>query len=899
MGYITGLICLVISLFIGFGWTQPRCVLFMYHHKNLPIEVVHTYDWIVLDAETPFMDKLKTHFYLKRRAKLIGYMSVGEIERYRGYYREIKKFSIGKNPMWGSEVADLRRREYLDFLVNKVAKGIVQRGFDGFFLDTLDSYRLVADREDHEEFKEALVYLIRSLRERYPDKLILLNRGFELLPQVKDLIDGIVVESLFAGIDRDRKYRRVSERERKYLLNILKKIKEMGLPVVVIDYLDPKERAEARRLVRKIDSLGFIPYISDKDLSRVGHSSCRVVPRRVVLLYSSKLFAKVHNADIHRLVQMPLEYLGYVPELYDIKEELPEIYPELGYAGVVSLYLGEPERKLEKWLIKVKEEGVKLFFIDSLPFTADGRFYKEFSIDREKSLNDSYRVVLAREGHGYEAPIGKRPPAFVLKPKEGEPVVVMRNSLGQEHVPFALTPWGGYALDESLLRENELWVYDPVRVFRWVFGEGFPAPDVTTENGRRILTAHIDGDAFFGDSEVDLSKTNGEVIRDEIIKKFPIPHSVSLIEAETSKEGLYPEKSERLEEIARSIFSLPNVEPASHSFSHPFTWQPEKTPKGELIYGYHLPIKGYHFNSEREILVSLDYISDLSYPKRAKLFLWTGECDPNRDQLKLTYEAGVLNVNGGDTTATYSEPFLSKVSPMGINYGDLFQVYAPVQNENLYTNLWTEPKWGYLRVIQTFKLTEEPRRLKPISIYYHFYSGQKLASLNALKEVYRYALSQPITPMFLSQYALRVLDFRDTSILVTQGGFRIRNSGYLRTLRVVKEMGYPDMKKSKGIIGYVERGKDIYIHLDGSGDYLLVFSPAPNDHFRLVSANGIVRSYRSKENEIALEIESYLHLEVVLEPGGCQVLVNGERLPKGVRSFTGGKNATIKATCPR
>jgi hypothetical protein len=39
-------------------------------------------------------------------------------------------------------------------------------------------------------------------------------------------------------------------------------------------------------------------------------------------------------------------------------------------------------------------------------------------------------------------------------------------------------------------------------------------------------------------------------------------------------------------------------------------------------------------------------------------------------------------------------------------------------------------------------MTEKPYRIKPINIYYHFYSGSKLAAFNALKEVYDWAIKQ-------------------------------------------------------------------------------------------------------------------------------------------------------------
>ena len=68
--------------------------------------------------------------------------------------------------------------------------------------------------------------------------------------------------------------------------------------------------------------------------------------------------------------------------------------------------------------------------------------------------------------------------------------------------------------------------------------------------------------------------------------------------------------------------------------------------------------------------------------------------------------------------------------------GQELQVYAPVINENVYTNLWTGPYYGFRRVLETFALTESPRRLKPIDVYYHFYSGAKVAGQQAWAEVY-------------------------------------------------------------------------------------------------------------------------------------------------------------------
>ncbi|WP_121009231.1 endo alpha-1,4 polygalactosaminidase [Hydrogenivirga caldilitoris] len=841
-------------------------------------------------------------FYLRRNSKLIGYISVGEIEKFRNYYEDIKKYAIGKNPVWDSYIADLRKEGYVNYILDVVAKRIADSGFDGFFLDTLDSYKLAVKPEEYVEFERAEVELIKNLRARYPDKLIILNRGEEILERVHNLINGVVAESLFRGLGKEREYGEVTEEERGYLLKYLSRAKSYGLPVVVIDYADPKDRKLAKELVSKIKALGFIPYVADRELSRIGHSECDLIPRRVILLYDSSVFKVRQVADVNRLIQMPLEYLGFIPEIYDVNEELPEVYPEAGYLGVVSMGISHRSVNLDRWLLKAKEEGLRLFFIEDFPFSND-EVFKSFGlkVERNRDVDPSgFRVKSFYEGAGFEVPLILRYTDRLIKPIAGKALVVAQNSLGQEHVPFALTNWGGYAVDGSLLNDEELWVYNPFEIFRMVFlKDPFPALDVTTENGRRILTAHIDGDAFFGNAEFSPNRNLGEVIRDEVIKAYGIPHTVSLIEADVAPYGLYPDRSEKLRAIAKSIFSLPNVEPASHSFSHPFTWQTDRYSEKKLQYGYNLPVKGYSFDPVREIKGSVEFINQLleETGKKVKVFQWTGSCDPDGEEVELTYKLGIFNVNGGDTTVTEAEPFLRNISPMGVNFGPYFQVYAPIQNENVYTNLWTGPFWGYMNVIQTFKLTDKPYRLKPISIYYHFYSAQKQASLNALKRVYEYALSERTNPMFLSEFAAQVLDFRETALLKEGNGFRIKNSGHLRTLRVDRSMGYPDLRKSKGVIGFYERGNDIYVNLDGTGNYYLEFTKEKVNWFNLEETNGQVESAKRENGRIHLAIRAYVPLEVKLDTGPCNVSINGKRLPSGLQTYKGGYRAEIEAVC--
>ncbi len=292
--------------------------------------------------------------------------------------------------------------------------------------------------------------------------------------------------------------------------------------------------------------------------------------------------------------------------------------------------------------------------------------------------------------------------------------------------------------------------------------------------------------------------------------------------------------------------------------------------------------------------------------KRTKDLFWSGNCDPDGKDVELTYKVGVYNINGGDTIINYEEPFLKNVAPSGVNFGNFYQVYAPISNEMYYTNWWHGPYWGFIRVIQTFKLTDKPRRLKPIGIYYHFYSCQKVASLNALKKVYRYALSQDVLPLFPSEYAQIVLDARNTVVYrESKNVFLIKNQGYCRTVRIPKTWGVPDIVKSSGVVGYREINGQYYVHLSGSGSYKLVLTHQKQP-FRLISSNGRVVKWEKEKSKgktvFILGIKSYVFpTKVKLETTCKMKILKGQLYSKtgSVFEVLGKGKVEIKAACTK
>jgi hypothetical protein len=370
----------------------------------------------------------------------------------------------------------------------------------------------------------------------------------------------------------------------------------------------------------------------------------------------------------------------------------------------------------------------------------------------------------------------------------------------------------------------------------------------------------------------------GEVVRDRVVSKYTLPMTMSVIEAELSPNGLYPSLSSYAENVARDIFLSPNVAIASHSYSHPFYWS--KAGVADPNGGYNLRIPGYQFDLDREIGGSIQYINGRLAPldKAVSMFFWTGDCVPGQDALAKTGAANVLNFNGGDTKATRSAPTLTQVEGLGIQRSTGFQVFAPNQNENVYTNNWLGPFYGYERVIETFEFTESPRRLKPMDIYFHTYITTKAAGMKSLDKVFAYAMDQETTPVYVADYARKVLDFQTMAIARTATGWRVRGGKDLRTVRMPASMGLPVIQKSEEVAGFTTYQGEVYTHLsDDAAELVLTTTQTSSAH--LVSVNGRIEKFEHLPNGGRWNLNAYVPLKFTLaNAGACQVKVAGRLL---------------------
>lgn len=876
-----------------------------YYGEDPPASQLAAFEQVVVEAENVDADQLRA--LQQNRGQIFAYLSLGEVDPTRSWYPEVQKeWVLGTNPGWKSAILDPRKEAVQAFVIQRAAM-LWKRGYRAFFLDTLDSYQAaLADKAQQQACADGLANIIKKLHKQFPGIKLLLNRGFEFLPQVAPLVSGLVAESLFSGWSAEaEQYVRISGEERRWLLARLEQArKRFHLPVTVIEYVPLQQRERARATARLISELGYVPWVSTPPLDTLGVGYLEVLPRRVLVIYDSNE-APLSEADAHIRLGPVLDYLGYAADFVDVQDALPQ-YPLLHrYAGIISWFNGDnvsASTGYQQWLLRQLEQGVKVAIIGRIGFLPRTRHLKIFGLRQLfKQMAAPIRIEHAdKQLMGFEALPRPRSRDISLWRAASDRIshhLRLQDSRGNRLDPVVLGPWGGMALDPFVIaptfQKSQRWILQPYAfIQRALQLKPIPVPDLTTENGSRLLTIHIDGDGFASRAELPQRPFSGEVILRQVLKHHRLPTTVSIVEGEVGATGLYPRLTRRLEPIARKIFALPFVELASHSYSHPFDWiGAQKAPQQSK---YHLPIPQYKtFSLEREIKGSVEYINQRLAPrgKKVRVYLWSGACNPDGKAMAMINELGLYNVNGGNTSATKKNPSLTNVYPAGRPVGRSFQVYAPMINENVYTNLWRGPFYGYQRVIETFQLTGAPRRLKPISIYYHFYSGTKPASLKALQRVYDWALAQQPLPLYLSQYAARAEDWQRMSLARRMdGGLQIHGSGALRTLRL--QARWPDLRRSVGVVGVRDLPQGRYVGLAGHRASLLYLTDKPPTTPHLQRANAPVESWHRTGNKLRFRLRGHLPVRLTIAglSSPCKVIHSAstpqQRYAEGVQHFS-------------
>lgn len=207
----------------------------------------------------------------------LAYLSIGEAEDYRGYWRpEWRKAPppwLGpENPDWKGNFAvrfwDPGWRAVLLADDGPLAR-VVAAGWDGVYLDLVDVYDVWADKGelDRDEGRARMATLVRDLaafaRASRPGFVVVPQNGADLAARddVLAVIDGLALEDTFFLDGSPR-----AKEETDEVLAHARRVRAAKKAVLTVDYV---RGAEAKTAYERSRAEGFVPYATVRALDRL------------------------------------------------------------------------------------------------------------------------------------------------------------------------------------------------------------------------------------------------------------------------------------------------------------------------------------------------------------------------------------------------------------------------------------------------------------------------------------------------------------------------------------------------------------------------------------------------------------------------------------------------------
>jgi len=257
-------------------------------------------DWIVLDAafssDTPWqradLDTIRSGHGGR---KVVAYISIGEAEDYRPYWRKewashgrltaaAPAWLGAENPEWkGNYRVKYWQAEWQKLILTAIDEALTH-GFDGVYLDIVDGFetfefeqdgnQFIDDRlnpETKQSYRRDMVDWVKAIAERArarnPAALVIPQNGSQLVAHADFLetISAIGIEDLFTNGNQVQPQSHTNE-----VLGHLKQLAAANKPVLVIEY---PQTAQRQALSKQLaEQNGLVWLVTDRQLKTLGES---------------------------------------------------------------------------------------------------------------------------------------------------------------------------------------------------------------------------------------------------------------------------------------------------------------------------------------------------------------------------------------------------------------------------------------------------------------------------------------------------------------------------------------------------------------------------------------------------------------------------------------------------
>ncbi len=206
-------------------------------------------DVAVVDPDhTGSPTRLKTKANGGKRA-VLAYISIGEVEDGRAYMKssEAKRWSTGQSQGWKGNYAARYWDDGWKSLVKSRVRKALAAGYDGVYLDRVDTYeRVKAPNGGRSEMISLVKEVAAEARATRGNAAVIVQNGEELLTDKSYVaaIDGVAKESLYYGV-RGTGVRN-NDGDIRESKKLLKNAKDQGKVVYVVEYLSGESSRKAK-----------------------------------------------------------------------------------------------------------------------------------------------------------------------------------------------------------------------------------------------------------------------------------------------------------------------------------------------------------------------------------------------------------------------------------------------------------------------------------------------------------------------------------------------------------------------------------------------------------------------------------------------------------------------------
>lgn len=222
--------------------------------------------------------------------KVFAYLSIGEAENYRYYWRKswdkngdgkpdpgAPRWLLGKNPAWGGNYRVKYWHAGWQSIIFNYLSQITHQGFDGVFLDIVDGFELFEDkygnrnRETGKSYKSDMMQFVKQIylrgRRVIPTFQVMPQNGEALLQYswYRNMIAGISVENLF----NNGNFRQPASHTRT-VLKYLKMAQNSNKPVFDVEY--STRTAYKQRAIREANKARLLLLLTNLNLDKLGTS---------------------------------------------------------------------------------------------------------------------------------------------------------------------------------------------------------------------------------------------------------------------------------------------------------------------------------------------------------------------------------------------------------------------------------------------------------------------------------------------------------------------------------------------------------------------------------------------------------------------------------------------------